>query len=97
MDYRHPPRTDLRLSRLCLGTMTFGKQVNPADAGRMLDLCIDAGINFIDTANAYQAGGAESVLGSCCAAGATSWCWPARSAMKWATAPTMSASPGPRS
>jgi aryl-alcohol dehydrogenase-like predicted oxidoreductase len=55
--------TNLEVSRLCLGTMTFAKPVDQANAGRMLDHCLDAGINFVDTANLYQTGLAESMLG----------------------------------
>ncbi len=52
-------RTDLQVSRLCFGTMTFGKPVDQATASRMIDRCIDEGINFVDTANLYQLGLAE--------------------------------------
>src|ERR1700745_1484062 len=55
--------TDLQVSRLCFGTMTFGKPVDQATATRMIDRCIDHGINFVDTANIYQAGVSESMLG----------------------------------
>jgi len=55
--------TDLEVSRLCLGTMTFGKPVDQVTATRMVDRCIDEGINFVDTANVYQAGLSESMLG----------------------------------
>ena len=55
--------TNLEVSRLCLGTMTFGKPVDQATANKMLDLCIDRGINFVDTANVYQGGLSEGMLG----------------------------------
>src|SRR5215469_9798814 len=55
--------TDLAVSRLCFGTMTFGKPVDQATATRMIDRCIDQGINFVDTANIYQAGVSENMLG----------------------------------
>jgi 1-deoxyxylulose-5-phosphate synthase len=55
--------TDLEVSRLCLGTMTFGKPVDQLTAGKMVDYCLDEGINFVDTANIYQNGIAESMLG----------------------------------
>ena len=51
MDYFQLGGTDLKVSKLSLGTMTFGSQVDQAAASRMLDLCIGAGINFIDAAN----------------------------------------------
>jgi len=56
--------TSLDVSRLCLGTMTFGKPVDQTTACSMVDRCIDAGINFFDTANVYQAGAAETMLGN---------------------------------
>jgi 1-deoxyxylulose-5-phosphate synthase len=56
-------RTDLEVSRLCFGTMTFGKPVDQAGATRMIDRCIDEEINFVDTANVYQAGISERMLG----------------------------------
>lgn len=56
-------RTDLEVSRLCFGTMTFGKPVDQAGAIRMIDRCIDEEINFVDTANVYQTGISESMLG----------------------------------
>jgi 1-deoxyxylulose-5-phosphate synthase len=55
--------TDLEVSRLCFGTMTFGKPVDQETANAMVDRCMDAGINFFDTANIYQAGISESMLG----------------------------------
>src|SRR6266498_5706690 len=63
MQTRTLGRTDLTVSRACFGTMTFGSQVNENDAGRILDSCLDAGINFIDTANVYNAGKSEEILG----------------------------------
>lgn len=55
--------TDLKVSRLCFGTMTFGKPVDNATAYGMVSRCMDQGIDFFDTANAYQAGVSESYLG----------------------------------
>src|SRR3954447_25484839 len=46
-------RTDLSVSRVCLGTMTFGEQNTEADAHEQLDLALARGINFIDTAEMY--------------------------------------------
>jgi aryl-alcohol dehydrogenase-like predicted oxidoreductase len=63
MEYRTLKRTDLKVSRLCFGTMTFGKPADQATATQMIDRCIGEGINFIDTANVYQTGLAESMLG----------------------------------
>jgi aryl-alcohol dehydrogenase-like predicted oxidoreductase len=56
-------QTDLNVSRLCFGTMTFGKPADQETATQMVDQCIEAGINFFDTANMYQLGVAETMLG----------------------------------
>lgn len=60
--------TGLRLSRLCLGTMTFGTAwgfgVDQATSQRVLDAYLDSGGNFIDTANKYTDGESESILGA---------------------------------
>ena len=56
-------QTDLNVSRLCFGTMTFGKPADQETSTRMVDQCIEAGINFFDTANMYQLGVAETMLG----------------------------------
>jgi len=55
--------TDLTVSRLCFGNMTFGGQTDKAAAARMIDLCLDHGINFLDTANSYNKGASEEMLG----------------------------------
>ena len=46
-------RTDILVSDLCLGTMTYGTQTDQADASRQMDMALEAGINFIDTAEMY--------------------------------------------
>jgi aryl-alcohol dehydrogenase-like predicted oxidoreductase len=63
MEYRPLPGTDLQVSRACLGTMTFGSQADETAARNMIDLCLDAGVNFFDTANAYNKGRSEEILG----------------------------------
>ena len=59
--------TGLTVSRMILGTGTFGKQTHEQEAHRMLDMAGEAGINFIDTADIYppgaEAGGAEFIAG----------------------------------
>lgn len=55
--------TDLTVSRICFGTMTFGGQTGEAAAARIVDCCLDAGINFLDTANFYNKGTTETILG----------------------------------
>ena len=64
METRTLPRTGLTVSRACYGTMTFGKQSDQALSTRLVGRCIDAGINFFDTANAYSFGVAETILGN---------------------------------
>jgi len=56
-------RTGLRVSRLCLGTMTFGGQCDEARSHAILDAAADRGINFIDTADVYPLGGGWSAAG----------------------------------
>ncbi|MBI2686675.1 MAG: aldo/keto reductase [Acidobacteria bacterium] len=56
------PGTALEVSRLCLGTMTFGSQVDEAGSLAMVDTALDAGINFFDTANVYNAGRSEEIM-----------------------------------
>ncbi|MCG8426498.1 MAG: NADP(H)-dependent aldo-keto reductase [Chromatiales bacterium] len=53
MQYRRLGRTDIEVSALCLGTMTFGQQNSEAEAHAQLDRALAAGINFIDTAELY--------------------------------------------
>jgi aryl-alcohol dehydrogenase-like predicted oxidoreductase len=63
MEYRLLQGTDLRVSRASFGTMTFGSQADQATSDRMVDQCLEAGVNFFDTANMYNQGRAEIVLG----------------------------------
>jgi len=53
MQYRRLGTTDLQVSALCLGTMTFGEQNTEAEAHAQLDRALEAGVNFIDTAEMY--------------------------------------------
>jgi aryl-alcohol dehydrogenase (NADP+) len=63
MDYRKLGASGLKVSRLCLGTMMFGGPTDEPTAKRITDKARDAGINFIDTADAYNAGESEAVTG----------------------------------
>jgi aryl-alcohol dehydrogenase-like predicted oxidoreductase len=71
MDYRQLGRSGLRVSRLTLGTMTFGgrgafRNVGETDlegARRQIDIALDAGVNLIDAADVYSAGAAEEIVG----------------------------------
>lgn len=53
----------LKVSRLCMGTMTFGDQADEAESVRMVERCLDAGINFYDTADMYSLGVSEEITG----------------------------------
>jgi aryl-alcohol dehydrogenase-like predicted oxidoreductase len=63
MNYRRLGRTGLKVSEFCLGTMTFGHSADEKESRRMVDLAIDAGVNFFDTANTYADGRSEPILG----------------------------------
>src|SRR5260221_9933446 len=63
METRPLHHTDLIVSRVCLGTMTFGAQTDEPTAVAMVDTCLDRGVNFFDTANVYNAGVAETIVG----------------------------------
>jgi len=63
MEYRGLGARGLRVSPLCLGTMMFGGPTEEADAMRIAAHARDAGINFIDTANAYAGGRSEEITG----------------------------------
>jgi 1-deoxyxylulose-5-phosphate synthase len=63
LEYRILGHTDLRVSRVSFGTMPFGSQADQTAADRMVACCLDAGINFFDTANMYNRGRAEQILG----------------------------------
>lgn len=71
MEYRQLGRSGLRVSVLTMGTMTFGGSggfervgnTDVAGARRQVDMCLDAGINLIDTADVYSDGKAEEILG----------------------------------
>lgn len=63
MEYRRVGRSGLKVSEICLGTMTFGHGTDKAEAKRIVDLSLDAGVNFFDTANGYSNGESEIMLG----------------------------------
>jgi aryl-alcohol dehydrogenase-like predicted oxidoreductase len=63
MENRQLAHTDLRVSRVCFGTMTFGSQVDEPAALRIVDRCLELGVNFFDTANVYNLGRSEEIVG----------------------------------
>ena len=68
MEYRLLGRSGVRVSKLCLGTMSFGGRTDEAEAKRIIDEGIDAGINFIDSADVYARGVSEEFVGRALAA-----------------------------
>jgi aryl-alcohol dehydrogenase-like predicted oxidoreductase len=71
MDHRNLGRTGVSVSRLCLGAMMFGDWGNKDhdESIRIIHSALDAGINFIDTADAYSAGESEEIVGKALAGG----------------------------
>ena len=63
MEYRSLGRTGVQVSTLCLGCMNFGGKTEPKDSYAIIDRAIEAGINFLDTANVYSRGRSEEVTG----------------------------------
>src|SRR5690606_2845937 len=63
MNYRILGRTGVKVSRLCFGTMSFGGDADEATSAQLFARCLDAGINFFDTANSYGQGRSEEILG----------------------------------
>ena len=65
MEYTNLGRTGLRVSRLCLGTMAFGREAGEPDSMAVMDRALELGINFFDTANVYgqPRGSTESIVG----------------------------------
>ncbi|WCK69450.1 aldo/keto reductase [Agrobacterium tumefaciens] len=71
MEYRQLGRSGLRISTLTMGTMTFGGvgwarktgDLNVSEAQRLVDICVDAGVNLIDTADVYSDGKSEEIIG----------------------------------
>ena len=64
MNYNLLPNTSLKVSKICLGTMTFGNQNSESESHSQLDYAIEHGINFIDTAEMYPLGGNAQIFGS---------------------------------
>ncbi len=73
MEYRKLGASGIKVSPICLGTMMFGGRTDIAEAGRIVDLARAAGINFIDTADAYVKGESERVVGKLLASDRDNW------------------------
>src|ERR687896_335213 len=71
MELRPLGRTGVSVSKLCLGAMMFGAWGNPDhdDSIRIIHRALDAGINFVDTADFYSAGESEEIVGKTLAGG----------------------------
>lgn len=63
MEYAYLGRTGVRVSEICLGTMTFGNEADEAESVRIMDRAADAGVNFFDTADIYSRGESERITG----------------------------------
>ena len=95
MEYRQLGRSGLKVSTITLGTMGFGGtgwaspvgHLGVEDARRQIDLCREAGVNLIDTADIYSNGLSEEILGEALGADREACCWPPRSGGRWGTGP----------
>jgi aryl-alcohol dehydrogenase-like predicted oxidoreductase len=63
MEYNNLPGTGVKVSKLSLGTMMFGGQTGEAEAVSIMDYCYERGLNFWDTADIYNAGESERIVG----------------------------------
>ncbi len=73
MEYRNLGRSGLKVSKLCLGAMMFGGPAAPEDSEAMIDDARAAGVNFIDTADGYNRGRSEEVVGRAVAHDRDDW------------------------
>jgi aryl-alcohol dehydrogenase-like predicted oxidoreductase len=63
MEYTNLGRTGVKVSRLCLGCMTFGREIDEAASQPIIQRALDEGVNFFDTANVYGNGASEEIVG----------------------------------
>ncbi len=63
MQYRNMGRTGVKVSAICLGTMVYGNQVSETAAINIIGKALNAGVNFLDTADAYAEGRSEEIVG----------------------------------
>jgi aryl-alcohol dehydrogenase-like predicted oxidoreductase len=64
MKYTTLPNTDIKISKICLGTMTFGQQNTEADGHAQMDYALENGVNFFDTAEMYSVPARQETYGS---------------------------------
>jgi len=64
MKYTTIPNTNIKVSKICLGTMTFGEQNTESEAHEQLNYAVEKGINFIDTAEMYSVPGRQETQGN---------------------------------
>jgi len=64
MNYTNLPNTDIKVSKICLGTMTFGQQNTEAEGHEQMDYALERGVNFFDTAEMYSVPASEATYGS---------------------------------
>ena len=63
MEYRQLGSTGIRVSELCLGTMTFGREADEPTSRKLIDRFLETGANFVDTADVYADGASEEITG----------------------------------
>ena len=73
MEYRRLGRSGIEVSTLCLGTMLFGDQTGESEAARIVQRAGEAGVNFLDTADAYAGGESERIVGRAVRGGRDRW------------------------
>ena len=73
MTYRPLGRSGLKVSSICVGTMMFGDRTDEREAGEIVAVARDRGINFIDTADVYSTGESERITGRIIAADRDRW------------------------
>ena len=73
MEFRRLGASGLEVSTICLGTMMFGDRTDAATAQKIIHSALDAGVNFIDTADVYAKGASETIVGPAIAANRRRW------------------------
>jgi aryl-alcohol dehydrogenase-like predicted oxidoreductase len=63
MEYHILGRSGIKVSEICLGALTFGKNTDESEGARIVEVAIEAGVNFFDTADSYNNGTSEEILG----------------------------------